>query len=960
MINMRKFKTLITRQGSGSRDDKSPTDEVARTPSPIEPIRYKNEQREFSNDPAAEAEIIESIEKEYFNDEDFDGSEFELLKLPELDQIEPPKLAGDRDRLRRQRQSVSKKFSDVVLENQSSYTKELQRVTDLQASLQTATIICTNGRRQLAMAKQGFTVASLSILANFRKRQQLLSLMKSLHTIKTLQQTDIRLREMLEEEDYPGAIQLCLECQKAASTFRHYKCISELSSKLQDTLEMIEEQLDQALSKTCSNFDVKHYEKVQTAYTLLGKTQTAMDQLHMHFTSAIHNSAFTIVLGYVELMSGSENTNFQKMPYKDLCGHITTDIYIPCLLDLCKALWEVMKSYYKTIEWHETNEDPISPIAREHNESGVEVATEMDASFNRRYIKTKLEHGLARIWQDVQQKVKTFLLGTDLSNFKYDDFIHVLDLVNRLIRVGEEFCGSKSESLHDSLRQQSLNYFKNYHRSRLDELQMFLENEGWELCPVKANFTITNLHEFRFIRLTGLTQSGDQGNQSSPSISIGGKGGYFSRFWDEGSPFDRRMDEDENEDVIGTNGVDDVDDTSLGNEESDDSDVPDELKQDFIDELTQGKLTKSSRKRRSQSSKGPVPVLANTTLNVLRLFGKYMQMMAVLKPIAFDVVLCMSQLFDYYLFSVYTFFATDMNDSFGLSLSNKIRTTLKRISDNMIQQEPPPGMLPNPMENRQERIGFPHVSPIVELTGIEQLHGLAERIVGTESLVFLAEQFQLLQPHLESVIPASKKPFLQQFYSQTVSVASELRRPVYRGVASRCILFERMLQLMATVKWDIKDIMSQHSTYVDVLLQDFMIFNTRLDEVGRRVSIPSPVYNILWGHLVRLANRTYVEGFASAKKCSNEGRALMQLDFQQFLLKLDKLTDVRPIPDKEFVETYVKAYYLSESDMEQWIKDHREYSAKQLLSLVNCAISSKKARQRLTGIVEELERTRGR
>ena len=29
-----------------------------------------------------------------------------------------------------------------------------------------------------------------------------------------------------------------------------------------------------------------------------------------------------------------------------------------------------------------------------------------------------------------------------------------------------------------------------------------------------------------------------------------------------------------------------------------------------------------------------------------------MQMMTVLKPIAFDVVICMSQLFDYYLFSV--------------------------------------------------------------------------------------------------------------------------------------------------------------------------------------------------------------------------------------------------------------------------------------------------------------------
>ena len=49
----------------------------------------------------------------------------------------------------------------------------------------------------------------------------------------------------------------------------------------------------------------------------------------------------------------------------------------------------------------------------------------------------------------------------------------------------------------------------------------------------------------------------------------------------------------------------------------------------------------------------------------------------------------------------------------------------------------------------------------------------------------------------------------------------------------------------------------------------------------------------------------------------------MQLDFQQFLMKLERLTDLRPIPDKEFVETYIKAYYLTENDMEQFIKNHR-------------------------------------
>nr|KAG5709163.1 hypothetical protein BaRGS_028619 [Batillaria attramentaria] len=171
---------------------------------------------------------------------------------------------------------------------------------ELQRTLQAASVICVSGRRQLHHARESFTVASLGLLANYRKRQQLVALLKSLRTIKTL------------EEDYSGAIQLCLECQKAASTFRHYKCISELSSKLQDTLEMIEEQLDVALSKTCSGFDVAHYEKVQNAYRLLGKTQTAMDQLHMHFASAIHNTAFTIVLGYVELCAGASGSNFQK------------------------------------------------------------------------------------------------------------------------------------------------------------------------------------------------------------------------------------------------------------------------------------------------------------------------------------------------------------------------------------------------------------------------------------------------------------------------------------------------------------------------------------------------------------------------------------------------------------------------------------------------------------------------
>lgn len=43
-----------------------------------------------------------------------------------------------------------------------------------------------------------------------------------------------------------------------------------------------------------------------------------------------------------------------------------------------------------------------------------------------------------------------------------------------------------------------------------------------------------------------------------------------------------------------------------------------------------------------------------------------MQMMNILKPIAFDVIHFMSQLFDYYLYAIYTFFGR--NDTVGRSI----------------------------------------------------------------------------------------------------------------------------------------------------------------------------------------------------------------------------------------------------------------------------------------------------
>ena len=76
--------------------------------------------------------------------------------------------------------------------------------------------------------------------------------------------------------------------------------------------------------------------------------------------------------------------------------------------------------------------------------------------------------------------------------------------------------------------------------------------------------------------------------------------------------------------------------------------------------------------------------------------------------------------------------------------------------------------------------------------------------------VFLAHQFELLKPQLESLIPENKRNFLTQFYSQvsqshtcchgntcptkqTVSQCHDLKKPVYSTLGAKGIPFDQVL-----------------------------------------------------------------------------------------------------------------------------------------------------------------------
>lgn len=952
-----KFSGLLNKLGNQSRLSlSSPPEDVSR---PISSEELSNVTAKENDTPAVEPEeilsddeILETVEKDYFKETGFDPSRHELKKISE--NLNCDKILSQSEMLHRQQKVVSKKVLSQILTNQRACNEEFERVQNLQSLLRETLSICREGRAKLGLGKEQLTTTSLGILANYRKRQLLRDLLGSLNIIKTLQRSEEHIQVLLSENRYEDAISQLLDCQSAASSLRRFACVAALNGKLQDTLVMTEEQLDVALGKICEKFDETLYGELQAAYARLGKTQAAMDQLHMHFTSAIQNTALKVIRNFVGKSESAAVTSGKQ--YNELCKNVKEENFIPCLQELCASLWRIVCSHHSVVLWHQKHSLDGS--------STTNKGVDLEVSFTNEYIRQKLESMQARIWQDVQARFSTYLYSCDLASFKFDNFLQVLGLVHRLMEVGEEFCGSQSEELQKSIRQQSENYFGKYHVNCLEELRIFLENESWTHCPVKGDFTCLQLQEFRSLRGTiqnihmheqqQLQQSPDNSSQSQDGSSV--VGGFFARFSDSGTPFDLAICDLQDEDILATL----ADEASGYFSDDSDEDVPEELRGDFVDDGhgDNAPNLRVTRGNKIHSRPPQGPLLTNTTLTVLRHCGKYLQMSRLLRTIAMDVIICLSQLFQYYLYAVHSFFTADLAIDQSSLYSIKMQAALKRIGLELIRSERLPSTALQINPDERKKIPQPHISPIVNLNDPESLFGLSERVVAVESLVFLAEQLDSLRPYLEYLVRHEpRKHFVQQFYLQVVSVATDLRLPVYACISARALDLRSMVNMMGRVNWEIKEVSSQHSQYVDFILREMQIFSMRLEEAASHLYISKDVHNTLWEALVIVCCNTFVEGFSNARKCATGGRALMQLDFTQFVSKLEKLTSLRPIPHKDYVEQYVKAYYIPEEHLEKWIREHTQYSSKHLLTLVQCTCqNNKKTRQRLSGVVEELER----
>ena len=459
---------------------------------------------------------------------------------------------------------------------------------------------------------------------------------------------------------------------------------------------------------------------------------------------------------------------------------------------------------------------------------------------------------------------------------------------------------------------------KAYHLSHLEELKMILEHESWQLWPVKATFSIFKLHEYKFLKENKCESASVIGESVVGEIKRGiveaSVNSYIVDILSLHNPFDlsrKRTVQNPNETKI-------VERSNSSENEESDSEADDDS-DDNSDSKNMLSLAILISKNKRNSDTFKLPMLTNTTLNIMRLYGKYIQMLSIFRIISNDVISYLMQLFYFYFYYIYMHFA---QGEVNLSNDTSIQAIVKTIRNELFVQskynmnEPQIAVIKT-MKNRQEYLSC-----------------IQERMVAAESLVFLSQQLENIFPLINEYLPATPNKNLD-VYLNILKETMKMRAPIYMHISKVAIDYALISESIVKINWDLHDLMSQHNTYVDIMHRQLQQFVTDVESLRVNIPVEKKTVNIFLEQCIKIIMRTLVEGYASLKKCSNEGRALMQLDFQQFIVKLEKICELRPIPDKDYVEVYIKAFYLPDSSLEKWVKEHPEYSQKSIVGLLN-------------------------
>ncbi|XP_022964722.1 syndetin-like isoform X1 [Cucurbita moschata] len=596
------------------------------------------------------------------------------------------------------------------------------------------------------------------------------------------------------------------------------------------------------------------------------------------------------------------------------------------------------------------------------------------------FVSRTLQRSRKNLWQLSTSRVSVLLSSAAVCSTSIHQFLKNYEDLNVFILAGEAFCGVEAVEFRQKLKIVCENYYVAFHKQSMHALKMVMEKENWLTLPPDTVEVVS------FAGLVGdgaplfVHSDGNSPKGKVPrSVSTGMDRSGFLRWLKNGNPFLLKqmhtckegipngalygeMDGSAGEGFHRSNSspMKYTDKLSNGaNTVSEDEN--EDLLADFIDEDSQlpSRILKPrlSLNHSSNHNNDEITAQTGSSLCLLRSMDKYARLMQKLEMVNVEFFKGMCQLFEVFFYFVYETFGqlntTSGGKGFPDSLNYKLKTALSRAAQDCDQWIRPHSSSPSASNST---FAFNEVTPSPPGSSLGYFHGtslgLKERCAGADSLSLVARIMHRSKAHIQSMLLQTNVAVIEDFYVHLLDAVPYLIEHIHKNTARLLLHVNGYVDRIANAKWEVKELGLEHNGYVDLLLGEFKHYKTRLAHSGVR----KEVQDLLLEYGLDIVAETLIEGISRIKRCSDEGRALMSLDLQVLINGLQHFVSENVKPKLQMVETFIKAYYLPETEYVHWARAHPEYSKSQVIGLVNLVASMKgwKRKTRLE-ILEKIE-----
>ncbi|KAJ6365732.1 hypothetical protein OIU76_030493 [Salix suchowensis] len=577
------------------------------------------------------------------------------------------------------------------------------------------------------------------------------------------------------------------------------------------------------------------------------------------------------------------------------------------------------------------------------------------------FVSQTLQRGRKILWQLTTSRVSVLLSSAVISSMSTHQFLKNYEDLNVFILAGEAFCGIEAVEFRQKLKAVCENYFLAFHRQNIHALKMVLEKENWLklppdtvqaisfaglvgngaalIVPSHGSSSKAKLHHSTkpvnsidaTIKKSGFTSWIKSGNPFLPkliSTSVEGQSSLLNGA--TAGEYDGHANDSYHGDQASphSSGASHKNGTPVSEDENED------LLADFIDEdsqlpsrISRPKVPKSNF---SYCKDDEISSQTGSSLCLLRSMDKYARFMQKLEIVNVEFFKGICQLFEIFFYFVFETFGQQNSNSNGKdSLNYRLKTAISRITQDC-DQWIKPQLTPVSSSSPTSLSTYMHgdVTPASPPNhSLATSFGLKERCAAADTISLVAQILHRSKTHLQSMLLQNNPAIVEDFFVLLVDSVPDVIEHLHRTTARSLLHINGYVDRIANAKWEVKELGLEHNGYVDLLLGEFKHYKTRLAHGG----IHKEVQDRLLEYGVEIVAETLIEGLSRVKRCGDEGRALMSLDLQVLINGLQHFVPVNVKPKLQMVETFIKAYYLPETEYVHWARAHPEYTKTQVV-----------------------------